>query len=709
MPPTMDMPSDMMLFPPIPFPSTSRSRRVQQRQPYPAPMTVDLSNQVLTALNHMSVSLSSPDLLADLPSIANARQPLQQSTISRCHDRVYHACQRFRRHSSGDGNSTIDDSSIFNDLDKFDHNITDHGYSSPAPARMITAAKVSLPQQAGTADLLSVLPPHLQMVYSKPSLLLRPPAVKVVKRKAFMCSHSEYILLLKRMLDKNMISFTDTPLAVNGLFGVDKDGGESIRLIIDARPVNSMFVPSPPVSLPTPDLVASFDIPKGTTLYAAKVDLDNFYHRIRLPEAWWPYFALPAIRAADIGLSSYAADSLVYPCCKTLPMGFSHSVFLAQAAHEHVIDTRVPLLRRCDRIIRHLFDISTDTISIGDQRLPLCTSELDPPKGDLSISRLRHSVYIDDLNMYGTDPVMIDQAMDQYLVAMDLVHLPAKPSKIVRPTADGIECLGMFVHGRSSEVGMSVPKLQVLRASTMRLLDIGECTGRELSHLVGRWTWAMLVRRPAMAIFSAVYRFIECAHDSRFTLWPSVRRELWTISRIAPLLYSSINCEWSPVVIASDASEVGAGVVFTNTDSSIVGRLASLPTIPGTDTQPALQSFVTTANWKTAISHQWYHEEHINALEVRSSLAAVRWSMKRPDVLVPSSTSHSKLLLLVDSSATLGSINKGRSSSHRLLRPLRTISSLVLAAGIYLRLKWIPSAMNPADRPSRSKAKSTKE
>jgi hypothetical protein len=75
------------------------------------------------------------------------------------------------------------------------------------------------------------------------------------------------------------------------LFGVDKDGGESIRLIIDARHVNSMFVPSPPVSLPTPDLVASFEVPTGTTLYAAKVDLDNFYHRIRLPEVWWPYFA----------------------------------------------------------------------------------------------------------------------------------------------------------------------------------------------------------------------------------------------------------------------------------------------------------------------------------------------------------------------------------------------------------------------------------
>src|SRR4051812_11646256 len=96
----LDAPLGSGLFPLIPPPSTSRSRRVQQRQLYSAPLTVDLSNSVLTALNTMSVSLSSPDSLADFPSIANARQPLQHSTIRRCHDRVYHACQRFRRQLS---------------------------------------------------------------------------------------------------------------------------------------------------------------------------------------------------------------------------------------------------------------------------------------------------------------------------------------------------------------------------------------------------------------------------------------------------------------------------------------------------------------------------------------------------------------------------------------------------------------------------------
>ena len=54
-----------------------------------------------------------------------------------------------------------------------------------------------------------------------------------------------------------------------------------------------------------------------------------------MPAAWHPYFALPPVKAGDIGSDiGYGSDTLVYPCITTLPMGFSHAVYLAQAAHE---------------------------------------------------------------------------------------------------------------------------------------------------------------------------------------------------------------------------------------------------------------------------------------------------------------------------------------------------------------------------------------
>lgn len=39
---------------------------------------------------------------------------------------------------------------------------------------------------------------------------------------------------------------------------------------------------------------------------------------------------------------------------------------------------------------------------------------------------------------------------------------------------------------------------------------------------------------------NSVYRFMQCAGNRRFILWPSVVRELSTIVGIAPLLHASI-------------------------------------------------------------------------------------------------------------------------------------------------------------------------
>ena len=55
----------------------------------------------------------------------------------------------------------------------------------------------------------------------------------------------------------------------------------------------------------------------------------------------WPFFALPCVLAEEVDLQDiYGVGTAIFPCIKTLPMGFSHAVFLAQAAHEHILDTR---------------------------------------------------------------------------------------------------------------------------------------------------------------------------------------------------------------------------------------------------------------------------------------------------------------------------------------------------------------------------------
>ena len=153
------------------------------------------------------------------------------------------------------------------------------------------------------------------------------------------------------MLQCGMVDFTQTPKSVCGVFAVPKDK-DSDRLIIDARPTNALFVDPEPVRLPTPDLLTRLEMSESVPTFTAKVDLDNFYHRLRLPEWMRQYFALPPVRAGDVGgevEARFGSDALIHPCCTTLPMGFSHSVLLAQLAHEHVLDSCTSLSAR-DRI-----------------------------------------------------------------------------------------------------------------------------------------------------------------------------------------------------------------------------------------------------------------------------------------------------------------------------------------------------------------------
>ena len=99
------------------------------------------------------------------------------------------------------------------------------------------------------------------------------------------------------------------------------------------------------VELPTPDMLSQLEVPVGAEIFAAKIDISDFYHQFSLPDWLVPYFALPQLRASELGLdasSGFDPDELVYPCFRTLPMGFSHAVYLAQCAHLNVAFRTLP-------------------------------------------------------------------------------------------------------------------------------------------------------------------------------------------------------------------------------------------------------------------------------------------------------------------------------------------------------------------------------
>jgi len=539
----------------------------------------------------------------------------------------------------------------------------------------LIAARVSLPSEAGSVDLLSLLPPELTPTYGESINVIRSaPDMSVLsslRAPTVVGSPIEYRLLLRRMLPLGMIAVTRHPKVINGAFCVPKDG-DALRLIIDARYANAHFVAPPTIELPTPDLMCHIVSDPSRPLYVAKADLDNFYHRLRLPLWMRPYFALPAVSAADLGVVGQLIDGrilqpsdMVYPMCTCLPMGFNHAVFLAQRVHEHLIYSRAG------------YD-AADAITSSN---------------DLTLNRVRHHIYIDDVTWFGHDRDAVERSQADYESAIVSADLKIKRSKWVPPSCDGVESIGMFIDGRRHTIGVSPEKLARLQRDTYDFIDRGVATGIDLSVIVGRWTWCCLAARPALSVFRNVYRFIECADRKPYSLWRSVASELLTICGLAPLLFTDLSACTFPKVIASDASLTGLGVCARLLTANDI-ELAVSP-IASDDHSCVTSPPIVDESWRTIAASHWRAGEHINVLEARALTTAVRWVLSSPVCV------NTRVIMFSDSQVIIGSVLKGRSSSPSLLRRLRSLAALCLSVGLRLRLLWIPSEFNPADGPSR--------
>ena len=357
-------------------------------------------------------------------------------------------------------------------------------------------------------------------------------------------------------------------------------------------------------------------------------------------------------------------------------MGWTHSVGVAQAAHEHQIQ-----LSGCFEPTDHI------------------TADSDP-----MLDRTRHGVYIDDTCVLTPDLADGEKGMQEYQRHMESIGLPHKVSKFVQLTTDPVEVLGMEVS--RDRHAPSVPKLEALCRKTMALVQVGSCTGRQMEELLGEWTWPIMVRRPLLAVFSAVYVFSRKAGPSCLQLWPSVRRELRMIVALVPLLYSVPSATFSDRAVASDASTTGLGVCATKLNPKLAAKVsirfaavlkdAESDTTDSCAAEKGLKSLVASVPWYDIVATPVQFEEHINVLELRALVLALRWylSLWRPPDPV-------RLLSVVDSSVAYFAVNKGRSSSAPILRVLRSLSALLLAGGVFLRCGWVPSHLNPADAPSR--------
>jgi hypothetical protein len=576
----------------------------------------------------------------------------------------------------------------------FDHyiGITPSITFKHGPPLALIADQVALPACAGGVKLLSVLPSEVVAHYIAfdKNIIKRDRIREMQVQARVHAKRSEYIKLIQRMKQAGMLIFRDTePYVINGMFGVRKDVNEQ-RLILDARPSNAMMVDPPWFNLPTPDLLADIQIRKKQLLYVAKCDISNMFHQFALPQDWYPWFGMPSITTHDVGMELDKEARRIWPCCITLPMGWAHSPYLAQTAHIYVATTHGGLL-------------SYNQLCIGN---------------DLCMDRIRYMIFIDDISWIGDDLEEMIRQQLSYEAGAARINLPTKPSKRIAPTSTGVEVIGILLDGEHHTISLRPSKMHQLVIDTKELLEKGECSGHELMQVMGRWTWAALVRRPTLSVMRSCYWFARRYYDTTHTITTSVRRELMTMCGLAPVLITRLSIPFTPYIIATDASSTGQGVtsIEAGTDIQYQMQVSKHAMKCNSYTRHNMREDVLSASlqdefkssmlatwikehtkkWSTIVSYQWkYHDQHINQLEARAVQTALEWMSSRP-------IAHSsRITLLTDSAAVYYAVKKGRSSSPSLSKPLQRLAAIMLANNIYLYIQWIPTTLNPSDAASR--------
>ena len=79
-------------------------------------------------------------------------------------------------------------------------------------------------------------------------------------------------------------------------------------MVIDARRSNRRFKDPPGVVLAGPEVFANLEVEGGQDWFMAEVDVDNFYHRLRIDDSLGRYFCFPPVSSRDFGLTDVSGD-----------------------------------------------------------------------------------------------------------------------------------------------------------------------------------------------------------------------------------------------------------------------------------------------------------------------------------------------------------------------------------------------------------------
>ena len=289
-------------------------------------------------------------------------------------------------------------------------------------------------------------------------------------------------------------------------------------------------------------------------------------------------------------------------------------------------------------------------------------------------------------------------------------------------------CQGMQFDGENQMVRVSSERRSKLQQGIHAFVRRPRCRPSELRVIVGHLVFAFLLRRPLLSILRHVYKFIMLP-DTPQRLWHCVRKELevaaclllfaesaMSVSDSSSFAWAAHETDWDIKKVVDcinwnerwrfeDPSAVGAR---SHAQTQVRPLLQLSPQVLPQPLPEGSQDvvdfpevsfpWIENSTWRSLNAKQWHNmSEPIHIKESRASL----WGLRR---ITRSKNSAGHIhLFLTDSLGNALAVEKGRCGDPKMLNLLRRWSAYCIAGSCRVRMRWIPSEVNPSDAESRMK------